>query len=634
MSSPKAKPNANPNANSKTSPKTNVLVAPGAYDLFHHGHYHFLAECLAARNRMECVCVIGVYTDAYCEENSIPVTRSEKSRFADVHSWARTYCKQDMITGSVMVTYINDNIREICFDYNTDNMLVATGAAGETGETGAADSADSTKTSKSISIPRFRFVCTKDIMDSTHVGLQCEEIRVSCRLPNTLQAIRKIVAASKATTIRVVGVWFAEKKTNNTAATSRAATPKTATPKAAKSTVVVMHRQRDSLEKCKGAATKGTANIIALDNDCFGTSNGGDCTNDELVCLLDVIHRFRARFQLCAQPSEQHLLDEIRFFDDYEILMDRCLEEGGYGSLHPVVSRSRTGAAGNNSNPMVAKVMKDLNSKDFFDFECAICVRAGQKGYGPQMQTCYYSDALKTGVIIMDRWDGDMDKKAVLPSDVPALMRCVKRMHDDGIFHHDLYFRNVLYRVNPITKKKSFAITDFGLALPLAGQVPPNLRAADIASLVFGVYDETRIAVMDGVYPSEMKQPLIDYAIANDMCGGMDNFITGIKYRVINTIAADGVVTYPAGDRNFIDGIALYRETLHNLNRDILRRYASSDALLSDKMAYTSWLSEENNRVIQDMIVQWFDELVTEEEKKQPNNNINNNVKRKYTQKK
>lgn len=109
--------------------------------------------------------------------------------------------------------------------------------------------------------------------------------------------------------------------------------------------------------------------------------------------------------------------------------------------------------------------------------EVAVGVRAGVKGYGPFIDWATLCNHGNEAVISMERMSGPIRK----PVDLGRLLTVVNRMHADGVFHQDLFKRNVMMKGN------EYKIIDYGMAFFLGpGRVSNLLRACDVMGLVFG----------------------------------------------------------------------------------------------------------------------------------------------------
>ena len=110
-----------------------------------------------------------------------------------------------------------------------------------------------------------------------------------------------------------------------------------------------------------------------------------------------------------------------------------------------------------------------------------------QKQQKQQPKTGYALDA-KTlhGVILMEKYKHDITNMILSPQDIKLIAQKIKKMHQVGILHMDLFPKNVLFRQSE-NSKHDFAITDFSLSVPWyvekMGEIPPVLRAVDYITL-------------------------------------------------------------------------------------------------------------------------------------------------------
>ncbi len=289
--------------------------------------------------------------------------------------------------------------------------------------------------------------------------------------------------------------------------------------------------------------------------------------------------------------------DKIEYFQNFRILLHKKrIEEGGYGSVYPALHTIHT------EKKYVAKVIKISNQQDFL-LECSLSVRAGKMGYGPKVFAYYYTPVEETGIIIMERWDGDMDKKFLSAEELGGLLNVVHKMHDDGVFHHDLYMRNILHRTNPHNSTREFCVTDYGLAYPLETPMSKDLQAADLASLVYGLYDIERVSIMDGIHPKERQKEAWENLLSSKRLS-LRHWITGIRWHVINTIGEDGIAYIPTKIVDFVDGIEMYECLFQSLNKQLLHGMPIS--VLLDRLAYTEWMSSSKTYLLDKKLIHWY----------------------------
>lgn len=168
--------------------------------------------------------------------------------------------------------------------------------------------------------------------------------------------------------------------------------------------------------------------------------------------------------------------------------IDELVGSGTYGKVYA--------ACDSTSCKYVMKMVKisDKASLKNFQLEASITVRASKKGFGPKViGKPFICNKKRTGVIVMDRWDGPLGKQ-ISYRELGKLLKLVDRMHKEGIFHQDLFNRQILVKgeyTGPKSDRK-MCISDYGMAFPFKGttRLPNFLRACDIMGLVFGHYSE------------------------------------------------------------------------------------------------------------------------------------------------
>ncbi len=289
-------------------------------------------------------------------------------------------------------------------------------------------------------------------------------------------------------------------------------------------------------------------------------------------------------------------------FKNFVIHKNQKIQEGGYGAIfHATLSKTSSKSKDGDQHvaaSYVAKVIPDISRKPFF-LEQSLARQAGNADsagtppYGPTIYASHYCEKTRRGTLIMDRWDGDMDGKPFTSLDeVHTLLKQVCAMHDDGVFHHDLYSRNVLFKkfqddeddsdddddrrwrrrnekdlgssckekadaaaaaalVLPQKQQRQFCISDFGLSIPVAapnrrrptdadqeagGGLPKLLRAADFVTLIYGSYDRKRKCLRGGLEPKSLKHHPAQYLLLQIRMFTMDEWMQAIRWRVINTV--------------------------------------------------------------------------------------------------
>ena len=164
--------------------------------------------------------------------------------------------------------------------------------------------------------------------------------------------------------------------------------------------------------------------------------------------------------------------------------------------------------------------INDDGDRRAFVTESHISKYAGDHGFAPKVYDWFHCAQRGVGVLVMDRLSCTMTERAYMlkkcgePNATPdiiakcaslrdarglseaqmlgTLLTAVNAMHLSGIFHMDLYTKNVM-----LTHLRYAKIIDFGMAVATSHELDPRLRALDYATLLFGMPDEDGWAMGD-----------------------------------------------------------------------------------------------------------------------------------------
>jgi len=167
--------------------------------------------------------------------------------------------------------------------------------------------------------------------------------------------------------------------------------------------------------------------------------------------------------------------------DSWEIKKsEKQLGEGSYGTVYQ--------ACQNSTCSYVGKVIRfDFRyDKKFvwnvFFAEAKITQYAGLKGFGIPVHKYYLCDEGKKGVIISDRFDGDLDDLTLTEPQLMKVLRMIHKMHQHGILHRDLFPKNVMFKQSG--EDLEFRIIDFGLSIAFNKSIPAILRGIDFINFI------------------------------------------------------------------------------------------------------------------------------------------------------
>lgn len=311
---------------------------------------------------------------------------------------------------------------------------------------------------------------------------------------------------------------------------------------------------------------------------------------------------------------EEHKMDANRVGDFLVLMDDEKIQEGGYGAIYPAVLANQLQSS--SSCIFVAKVITEADEASF-EYEVALSVKAGTRGYGPKIHAHKLDCLRRLGFLIMDRWQGDMDDQQLYDSqELEEMLRQMDKMHQDGVFHQDLYLRNVLYRHR--NGRREFCITDYGLAFQLDAPVIGTLRAADAASLIYGIYDHERVALMDGIQPKSARHKAVTWLRSSAVPRvPLPELTNGIRCRVLKTICEDGSAKKPSpkcdplNDKAgyYIDALPLYKELAKKVRLDDASVGLCNAAMILERFAYNEGVSEVDMQVVSDILSSRFQKM-------------------------
>lgn len=200
--------------------------------------------------------------------------------------------------------------------------------------------------------------------------------------------------------------------------------------------------------------------------------------------------------------------------------------KGTYGSIHDIC----TDATFSNC-PYVAKVIKFRYpcEPSIFFVEQAIAKRASDLGYGPEVMDSFYCKQKSRGTIIYRKYAGNITELKMTSRRLKNLLKKVQLMHDDGIFHQDLFTKNILYRKTSHGNTE-FRITDFGISIPFERAVPSVLKACDLVTLLYGWFFDERWSLVPAYTNTDLSiNEVFQYATKYV---SLDDLTTAISIRI------------------------------------------------------------------------------------------------------
>lgn len=187
-------------------------------------------------------------------------------------------------------------------------------------------------------------------------------------------------------------------------------------------------------------------------------------------------------FKLPINPRAE-IKSHCRLYGDWEIQTQKKIAEGAYGKVYDA-------CRGKDCSHFVAKEIlfsEDLPKKWYhrhFIAESLMTQFGGRRGFAVPLYDYFICDGGRRGVMLMEKYDGDLIEFArseLNSQHVTVLLRKIQTMHTSGIWHGDLYTKNVVYKKGK--NDIDFRFIDFGLAIPFGGPVPAEARAVDYVTL-------------------------------------------------------------------------------------------------------------------------------------------------------
>lgn len=184
--------------------------------------------------------------------------------------------------------------------------------------------------------------------------------------------------------------------------------------------------------------------------------------------------------------------DSCRVTGYFTIQTNHRLGKGSYGEVFTACGTRDCNYVAKvvNLKPKIEAEQDSHYVQNHFFAESLIAKFAGENGFGIPVHDWFLCGNGMQGVVIMDKFDGDMETNMELFTleDYQNLFQLTNMMHRFGILHRDLYSRNVMFK--KIGSKKEIRIIDFGLAIPFGTKIPRPLAAIDFYSLLMSIEDK------------------------------------------------------------------------------------------------------------------------------------------------
>lgn len=235
--------------------------------------------------------------------------------------------------------------------------------------------------------------------------------------------------------------------------------------------------------------------------------------------------------------------------------------------------------------PYAVKIVELRSAQDRIEFllEAAIAKFASERGYGVPVIQSFICNQGNEGMLIMRRLRS-VRHSVLTVNQMVDFYEMVRRMHNDGILHCDLFLRNVLRGGGgSATDSNRLYIADFGLAFVMADAVPNPLRVTDLVGFLTGEPQDFR----NGIQPGSLAEQV--YQIWRNMFQNDMAWLLGLKMRINRGVVTPAEYPTRVAYRG-IDCVTYYSYILSNISLPYARK-------LSEKGLYakTVWLNYCNN---------------------------------------
>lgn len=186
--------------------------------------------------------------------------------------------------------------------------------------------------------------------------------------------------------------------------------------------------------------------------------------------------------------SQDHLdpKDDCFEYKTWKILKE-SYGGGSYGSVHKSCHKTKNFWDCNYAAKII-KLRFNYDEKyvhNFFLAEAKISKYASNHGFGVPVFTYYLCNNSSTGIIIMEKFDGNLSNITLTKPELKNVLQLVCDMHDVGVLHRDLFGKNVMYKTVSVKSNphKEFRIIDFGMAIAFK-KIPDILKIIDFINLI------------------------------------------------------------------------------------------------------------------------------------------------------
>jgi len=240
--------------------------------------------------------------------------------------------------------------------------------------------------------------------------------------------------------------------------------------------------------------------------------------------------------------------------------------------------------------PYAVKIVELRTPQERVEFllEAAIAKFASERGYGVPVIHSFICNQGNEGVLIMRRLQSVRHSVLSLPQ-LMDFYDMVRRMHNDGILHCDLFLRNVLR--DPARKNRLY-IADFGLAFVMHDAVPNPLRVTDLVGFIAGEPQDFR----NGIQPPSFAEQV--YQIWRNLFQNDMAWLMGLKMRINRGVVSPAQYPTRAPYRG-IDCVTYYSYILSNIALPYARKLGEKG--LYSKTVWLNYCDEGDNEAVDNL---------------------------------
>jgi serine/threonine protein kinase len=138
------------------------------------------------------------------------------------------------------------------------------------------------------------------------------------------------------------------------------------------------------------------------------------------------------------------------------------------------------------TNPYLVCDFRDTNETSINEFDKQVGIHriGSDEKFAPELIIACVHNGM--GFIVTELFEGDLEDRNCTPPLEKEIRRLISVMHKAGVFHHDLFPKNILFKRNE--SKVKLAITDFGLSVVLPREVDDYMKQFDLFTCFYGYF--------------------------------------------------------------------------------------------------------------------------------------------------